>query len=46
MELGADNDYTFSDNTGAGGVDQIVFASNPASGAKLAVFYRRTGIVA
>jgi len=42
QEFGAGNDFTFSDNTGAGGVDQIVFEYTPQSSAKIIVRYRRT----
>ncbi len=45
MEIGGGNDYTFSDNGGAGGVDRIVFASAPANGSKILCRYRRTSLV-
>ena len=37
-------DYTFSDNTGTAGVDQIVFVSAPATGVRVAVRYRRISL--
>lgn len=39
--IGAGNDYTFSDNTGAGGVDQIVFTFQLAADDFVAVVYGR-----
>lgn len=37
-------DFTFSNNTGTGGVDQIVFTSAPATSVRVAVRYRRTSL--
>lgn len=39
--IGAGNDYTFSDNTGTGGVDQIVFTFQLAADDFVAVVYGR-----
>ena len=39
--IGAGNDYTFSDNTGAGGVDQIVFTFQLSADDFVAVVYGR-----
>lgn len=42
MFIGAGNDYTFSDGTGASGVDQIVFTFSLAVGDFVAVCYGRS----
>jgi len=41
LEIGQGNDYTISNGTGVGGVDQLVLTSAPNVGTKVAIRYMR-----
>jgi hypothetical protein len=43
MREGGANDYTLSDNGGAGGVDRVIFNVAPPSGQNISIVYKRTG---